>query len=227
MQYTNGVGLATTAAEIAALVAFSRDSDDAKVSVRVGGGKLTAWAVNGIAAVYNHGDSWDGKGKASSVDHAWQITAETLKSLKKMMGADDELILHTNNKNQLVEAEIRAIETSQSKLKINLDGHVAEQLDLDLPNSIPTRPGRNTGEIPTSELVLGWTVISLLKYVAKAANTDACRFFISSNPEQQIYVEVDQPSRLYDEEQPRWVCVLMPTRLSSAADDSSDEDSDA
>lgn len=219
MQYTNGVGISTTAAEIAVLVAFSRDSDDAKVSVMIENGKLIAWAACGVGAVYNHGDAWNGSGKRSSLAHQWQITAETLRDLKKMMKNDDELILHTDEENHLVDAEIRTIKTSQSKLKhIDLDGHVCEQLELNLPEKIPARPGRDTGEIAASELVLGWTVLSLLKTVAKAAETDSCRFFLNSNPELPVYVEVDKPSRLYDDEQPRWVCVLMPIRLSSASE---------
>ncbi len=134
------------------------------------------------------------------------------------MAKGDEVILTTGKKLDILSADIRDIETGNKKPSIGLDGFVSEQLELDMPKMLPTRPGRRTGEVPSEQVALSFTVLSLLSKVCKAADTETARFFIPSDPHQPIYVEVDKPSRLYDEEQPRWVCVLMPMTLAAAAE---------
>ena len=224
MQYTDGIGIQATAPEIAALLSFCRD-EEATVSVKVADGKLLAFAANGIAAVYNHGEAWDGKGKPSKLVHNWQFSADALKMVRGGMSKGDEVIFTLGKSGDVKSADIRDIETGNKKPSIELTGFVSEQLEFDMPSMLPTRPGRDTGELPSDQIALSYSVISLLAKVCKAADTEASRFFIPSDPHQAIYVEVDKPSRLYDEEQPRWVCVLMPLKLSSAAEvDEGDEE---
>lgn len=223
MQYTDGIGIQATAPEIAALLSFCKDKDS-KVSVKVSDGKLLAFAANGIAATYNHGEACDGKGKPSGLVHNWQFSADALKMVHGGMLSGDEVIFTLGNSDNVKSAEIRDIKTGNKRPPIELSGFVSEQLEFDMPTLLPTRPGRRTGEIPSDQIVLSYPVISLLAKVCKAAESEASRFFIPSDPHQAIYVEVDKPSRLYDEEQPRWVCVLMPLQLASAAEvDEGDE----
>jgi hypothetical protein len=61
------------------------------------------------------------------------------------------------------------------------------------------------------------TTLLLLKDVAKAAGTEANRFFVTSSPTAPVYVEVDKPSQLADEDQASWVCILMPMALKDDA----------
>lgn len=211
MQYTNNIGISTTVAEIAALVSFSRDSDDAKISVSVANGKLLAWAVNGIAAVYNHGDAWDGKGKPSAVDHDWQVNADMAKRLAKQLQKDEDLTFRVNKALQFTTAETKDIEDGTSRSHTDLRGHTSEQLDLDLPNYFPSRPMRDTGEVPADVQCLAWNALALLRKVCVAAGSGAIRTFVNSNPTHPIYCEVATPAQLHDDEQPRWVCVLAPS----------------
>jgi hypothetical protein len=219
VQFTDGIGIQATSTEIAALLAFCKDAKESKVYLRLEHGKLLSWATCGFAAVYHHGEAWDGKGKASQQEHVWQISADALSMIRKGMGKSDEVILQTNKKLSITGADIRDIETGEKKPPIGLDGFVSEQLELNMPKLIPERPGRRTGEIPVSQLTLAQAVIGLLAKVCKAADTEANRFFFPSDPHQPVYVEVDKPSRLYDEEQPRWIVVLAPMRLAEAAED--------
>ena len=226
MQFTDGLGIQATALEIAALLHFCKDDEGAKVSVRLGDGKLLAFTSCGKAAVYHHGESWNGSGKASKQEHAWQISADALSMIRKGMSKSDEVIFNVNKKLGITGADIRDIETGNKKPPIGLDGFVSEQLEFDMPALLPTRPGRNTGEVPTSQLTLAYSVLSMLQKVGKAAESEANRFFFPSDPLQPVYVEVDKPSRLYDEEQPRWIVVLMPLKLAAAAEFEPDDDAD-
>lgn len=218
MQFTNGIGIQATSTEIAALLSFCKDDDEAKVSVKLMGGKLLSFAANGISAVYNHGEAWDGKGKPSDLIHNWQISSGALAMIRRGMSKGDEVIFTVGKKLDILSADIRDIETGNKKPSIDLSGFVSEQLEFDMPALLPTRPGRRTGEVPSDQIALSFSVVSLLTKVCKAADSEASRFFIPSDPHQAIYVEVDKPSRLYDEEQPRWVCVLMPLKLAAAAE---------
>lgn len=216
MQFTDGVGISGTAAEVAALCAFCADEGNlATVAVKVADGTLVSWATNGQAAAYHHGEAFDGTGSPSRIKHEWQISADWLRTVRRSMEGGDEVILRTDAKQRVVEAVVRDIETSSVKLRVSLDDQVAEQISIDLPAVAPSRPGRHTGEIPTSELMVSWHVLQLLGKVTKAVDSSAIRFFISSNPTQPIYCEVDVPGRMYDEAAPRWVVVLMPIKPSA------------
>lgn len=217
MQFTHGIGVMATKPEIEALVGFAKESDDAKVTLRVRDGRFLAFAANGISGVYHHGEALDGEGKPATEDRIWQIPADTLRMLKGAMETGDELVLHTDSVCRLFQAEIREIETSKSRLRIDLDGHVSEQLQL--PINLPERPIRHTGEITTPEVTFSWGVLKQLQAVTKAADSTATRFVLSSNPKSPIYVEVDEPRRLSDEEQARWVCLLMPMVIDRGDDD--------
>lgn len=209
MQYTDNLGIQVTKAELAALVQLCGDTERmSSISVRVRDGKLVSWATDGSNAVYLHGETYDGKGKPSTVEHDWQIGADMAKSIARSMPRGSEVILHANKKLQLVEAEVRDIESASSIMKIDLDGHVAEQLDLSLPEYFPTRPLRDTGEVPFPTITFDWRALSLLKKVCAAAETNIIRVFANSNPRTPIYAEVDIPTRLEDEEQARWVVVM-------------------
>ena len=217
MQYTDGIGIQATQTDLVALLAFAKDDKDAKISVRVENGKLLAWATCGSAAVYHHGETWNGSGKPSQSCHNWQISTDAIEMIKKGMSSGDEVFFRTDSKLSIFDAEIRSIDTAEKKPPIGLDGFVCEQLELDLPAFIPDRPGRRTGEVPASAVASAFTVLEKLKKVCKAADTEAARFYSPSDPHKPVYVEVDKPSRLSDEEQPRWVAVLMPLRLEEAA----------
>jgi hypothetical protein len=211
MQFTDGVGISGTAAEIGALCAFCADEGNlATVAVKVDDGSLVSWATNGCAAAYHHGESFDGKGSPSRTKHEWQISADWLRTVRRSMKSGDEVILRTDAKKRVVEAVVREIETSSVKLRVSLDDQIAEQISIDLPMVAPSRPGRHTGEIPTSELMVSWHVLQLLGKVTRAVDSSAIRLFVSSDPTQPIYCEVDVMGRMYDDEAPRWVVVLMP-----------------
>jgi hypothetical protein len=217
MQFTDGIGIQVTKPELAALIQFCGEEDRlANVSIRVRDGRLVAWATDGQNAAYLHGESWDGKGKPSAASQDWQVAAEMAHSIARAMGKDTEAILHVNKKLQLTEAEIKEIESGKSLMKIDLAGHVAEQLDLSLPNFFPSRPPRDTGEVPFETQTFSWGALALLRKVCTAAVTDVVRTFVNSNPVHPIYVEVDTPARMRDDEQPRWICLLAP---SSAAEE--------
>lgn len=213
MQFTHDIGIVATKAELKAILGFAKDSDDAKISFRVQDGKLVAWAASSIAAVYHHGLAFDGKGKPATEDNSWHVTVDILRRIERGMTSKDEVVLHVNRALHFTEAEVRTIEDSQSMTRTSLDGHGSEQIDLSLPNTLPTRPDRYTGEIPTSKLTLGMTTLLLLKDVAKAVGTEANRFYITSNASAPVYVEVDKPSVLNEEDQAAWVCVLVPMTL--------------
>lgn len=223
MQFTDGIGIQATSTEIAALLSFCKD-DESKISIKLEGGKLLSWAACGVAAVYHHGEAWDGKGKASKASHQWQISADALSMIRRGMAKGDEVIFTTGKKLEILSADIRDIETGNKKPPIGLDGFVSEQLEFDMPKMLPVRPGRRTGEVPTDQVALSFTVISFLSKVCKAADSETVRFFTNSDPHQPLYVEVDEPSRLYDEEQSRWICVLMPMKLAAAAEADSPEE---
>jgi len=229
MQYVENVGITVTKPELAALVQFCGESDRlANVSIRIGDGKLVAWATDGGNAAYLHGKSWDGKGKSSSVEREWQIDSGLAKTIAKSMGKDTEAILHTSKKLALVEAEIKAIDDGKSLMKIELDGHVSEQLDLKLPDFFPTRPPRDTGEVPRENVYFAWGSLDLLKRVCKSAGTGAIRVFVNSNPSHPIYCEVATPQQMQDDYQPEWICVLMPSTAveREALGDAEDDDAE-
>jgi len=212
VQFTDNIGIQITKSELHALVQFCGDGDRLEfISFRVGDGKMVAWATDGHNASYLHGDSWDGKGKPSKTLIECQLAADMAKTISKSMGKDHEVFLRTDKALHLVEAEIKYIETSASCAKIDLTGHVADQLDLSLPNYIPTRPPRGTGEVPFETQTFSFGALALLKKVCAAAQTDVVRAFVNSNPTHPIYCEIDTPTRLHDEEQPRWICILAPS----------------
>lgn len=213
MQFTHGIGIVITKNELKAITQAAKDADDAKVVFRVRDGKLLVWAVSASLAVYHHGDAFDGNGKKATEDRTWHVVADTLRMIEKPMDKDDELILAVSRTERMTEAKVRVSESNEVRMCISLDGHVSEQFDLSMPFVLPERPLRNTGEIPTPELVLGWGTTSLLQHVAKAAETNAMRYFIPSNPAAPVYIEIDKLKNLADESQPRWVVVLIPIDL--------------
>ena len=213
MQFTHGIGIVITKAELKAITSFARDADDAKIAFRVRNGKLLAWTACPLASVYHHGDAFSGDGKPAVEDNNWGVLADTLRGIEKMMDKDDELILRVNRLEKMTQADIRVIDTSDARMSISLDGHVSGQIGLDMPHVIPERPFRDSGEIPTSELVFSWGVLQLLKEVTKAAETNAARFFVSSNPASPVYVEVDKIKNLAGDADPSWVCVLLTIAL--------------
>lgn len=213
MQFTHGIGIVITKNELKAITQFAKDADDAKIMFRVRYGKLLVWTASSSAAVYHHGLAFDGNGKKATEDRTWQVVADTLRGIEKLMDKDDELILCVSRTERMVEAKVRVSESNENRMSISLDGHVSEQYDLSMPALLPDRPLRETGEIPTSELVLGWGNTELLKCVAKAAETNAMRYFIPSNPAAAVYIEIDKLKNLADESQPRWVVVLIPIDL--------------
>jgi hypothetical protein len=213
VQFTHGIGIVITKTELKAVTSFAKGSDDAKIVFRVRDGKLLVWTASSVAAVYHHGPAFDGGGKKATEDRTWQVVADTLRGIEKLMDNDDELVLCVSRTERMTEAKVRVADSSESRMSISLDGHVSEQYDLSLPALLPSRPERNLGEIPVAELVLGWSATSLLKDVAKAAETNAMRYFITSNPAAPVYIEIDKLKNLADESQPAWVCVLIPIDL--------------
>lgn len=216
MQYVDQVGITANSREIAALLEFcGEDERLANISIRVRSGKLTAWAVDGSNAAYLHGISYDGKGKPSELERDWQLSLEMARSLKRSMAKSDEVLLKVNKRLQLHEAEIRDEESGAPRMKIDLDGHVSEQLDLELPSFFPERPARDSGEVSAATMAFSWGALARLKRVCVAAETDAIRCFVASSERAPIYVEIDKPAALNDDEQPRWVCVLAPSAIAS------------
>lgn len=220
MQYTHDVGVTANKKEIAALLEFcGEDENFGNISIRVRDGKLLAWAVDGSNAAYLHGDAFDGKGKPARIERDWQISLEMAQSLKRSMSNGDEVLLKTDKKLRMFEAEIRDEESGQPRIKIDLDGHVGEQLSLELTKYFPERPARDSGEIPCATNCLSWQAIARLKLVCKAAETDAIRQFVASTERAPIYVEIDKPAALKDDAQPRWVCVLAPSAIAEGIDE--------
>ena len=225
MQFVDQIGVTANSREIAALLGFcGTDERTANISIRVRDGKLVAWAVDGSNAAYLHGVALNGNGKPSDLSRDWQLSLEMAKSLKRSMSKSDEVLLKVNKKLNLYEAEIRDEASSQSRMRIDLDGHIGGQLDLELPNYFPTRPPRESGEVPSATLALSWGATSRLKLVCKAAETDAIRVFVASSETAPIYVEADKPAALKDDKQPRWVCVLAPSAIAAGLDDEEEDD---
>lgn len=220
MQYTQDVGVTANKREIAALLGFcGEDENFGNISIRVRDGKLLAWAVDGSNAAYLHGEAFDGKGKPAKIDRDWQISLEMAKSLKGAMGNSDEVVLMTDKKLRMFEATIRDEESGAPRMKIDLDGHVGEQLSLELTKYFPERPARDSGEVPCATNCLSWQAFARLKLVCKAAETDAIRQFVASTERAPIYVEIDKPASLKDDNQPRWVCVLAPSAIAEGIDE--------
>lgn len=209
MQYVDGTGITATGKEFAALVEFCGESERlSSVSIRVRDGKLVAWATDGANAAYLHGKAWNGEGKPSEIDRDWQLSLDMARSLKKAMGTGDEAILKTNPALRLYEAEIREIEGGKVRMKVDLDGHISEQLDLSLPGYFPSRPIKDAGEVPAPRLLLSWNALHMLKKVCEAAHSDVVSMYIGSNPALPTYVEVGKPADMDDEENVPWVCIL-------------------
>jgi hypothetical protein len=227
MQYTDGIGINITKPELVALVQFCGETDRlANVSFRVRDGRIVAWATDGHNIANLHGDAWDGKGKASTADHDWQIGADMAKRLAKQLQKGEDLTFRVNKSLQLTTAETKDIEDGTSISHTDLKGHTSEQLDLDLPNYFPSRPMRDTGEVPAETVSFAWPSLALLKRVCSAAGTGAIRVFVNSNPLHPIYCEVATPAQLNDDEQPRWVCVLAPSITAEIEGHEVDDDAD-
>jgi hypothetical protein len=215
MQFTHSIGIISTKAELEALIGFAKETTDANVTMRVWDGKFLAFACNGFSGVYHHGEAFDGEGGPATERRIWEIKADTLRMLKSAMDTGDELVLHVDSGCRLYQAEIREEKSSETRLRIELDGHVSELLML--PLDLPTRPDRFS-PVGVSELVLGWGVLETLKKVTKAACTNAIRFCIGTSAIEKVYVEVDEIKRLSDNESARWVCILMPIDIDEAKD---------
>jgi hypothetical protein len=213
MQFTHDIGIVATKAELDALLAFSKDTNDASITIRVRAGKLLAIASCGRSSVYHHGEAWDGAGEPATERCIWQVNAELLRRINKGLGNDEELLLSIDDVHHLTHAVVRTIEDNETKQKIDLDSFVTSQLELSLFDFLPSRPDRNNRSKRTPEFMLGFSQLDLIKKVTKAASTDAVRFFVESSPNTPVYVEVDQIKRLADEEQARWVCVFVPIKL--------------
>lgn len=227
VQYTDGIGISICKPELQALAQFCGEADRlAFISFRVANGKTIAWAVDGHNAAYLHGDAWDGKGKPSKSECDFQLAAEMAETIARSMTKETEVFLKTDKKLHLFEAEVKDIESGVSRARIDLDGHVAQQIDLSLPNYFPTRPPRESGEVPGEMQTFSWGALALLKKVCAAACTDVVRTFVNSNPTHPIYCEIDTPARLNDDEQPRWICVLAPSKAAADAVSNTDDQPD-
>jgi hypothetical protein len=219
MQFTDNVGIIGSKLELAALLKFCGESSDkfTGISIKLERGKLLAWATNGISAIYHHGLTFDGAGKPSEATDAWQIPADVLSTVLKAAGNGDELILSLTNKRGLKDALIRDIETSTERGRFDLS-HTATNGELfAIEHIVPSRPDRNSCSVGC--LNIATSLLELLRKVSKATGSDACRLWMPENGAQPLYVEVDTLTALSDEEQPRWVVVLMPLRT----DDESEE----
>lgn len=224
MQFTDNVGISGSKLEFAALLKFCGEKSGkfTGISIKLERGKLLAWATNGISAIYHHGLTFDGSGKPSDATDAWQIPADVLGTVLKAAGNSDELILCLTKKRGLKDALIRDIETSTERGRFDLS-HTATNGELfAIDHIIPSRPDRNS--VSVGCLNVATSLLELLRKVAKATGSDACRIWMPENGAQPLYVEVDTLTALSDEEQPRWVVVLMSLRTD---DDSSPEEADS
>lgn len=232
MQYTDGLGIVATKQELAALLAFTSDSEKtSNVSIKLEPGHIIAWATNGIGAAYCHGDTWDGSGKPSKEVGAWQIPSEAIAMVAKSMGKGHEAILIVDRKGHLKEAKIRDIESSEEKGIFRLDKVATSGVLFDLRDIAPARPNRDQMERCVGQITLAPSLLSLLVKVAKAAHCDTACMYMPTSGIGAVYVEVDEPSRLADSEQPRWCLVLMPQGEKEepvgSADDDAEQSDDA
>lgn len=224
MQYTDNVGIQGTKAEFAALLEFCGESSEkfTGISIKLERGKLLAWATNGLAAIYHHGATYDGNGKPSQAEDAWQIPADVLRTILKAAGNKDELILSLTKRRALKDALIRDIETSTERGRFDLSNTSTNGELFEIEHIVPSRPDRNSASVGC--LNVAPSLLVLLKKVSKATGADACRIWMPESGIAPLYVEVDTLTALSDEEQPRWIVVVMPLRDADEAKPASDDD---
>jgi hypothetical protein len=210
VQFTDNIGIVATKPELIALLAFTSEGSEnaSKVSFKLCGAELLSWATNGLGACICHGRTFDGSGKPSTTEGSWQIPADTLMRVAKAAGKGDEIIFRVDKKGHIRDATIRDIESSETRMKVELQDVSTDGVLFDLEATIPTRPDRNS--VAVGAITLAPSLLSLLVKVAKAAGCDSCRLWMPRTGIGHVYCEVDQPSALSDDEAPRWVCVLAP-----------------
>lgn len=224
MQFTDNVGIIGTKLEFAALLKFCGEKSDkfTGISIKLERGKLLAWATNGISAIYHHGLTLDGAGKPSEATDAWQIPADVLGTVLKAAGNGDELILSLSKKRVLKDVLIRDIETSTERGRFDLSHTATNGEPFGIYHIVPTRPDRNCSSVGC--LNVAASLLELLRKVANATGSDACRIWMPETGAQPLYVEVDALTVLSDEEQPRWVVVLMPLRTDEDSEEERDKE---
>lgn len=222
MFYTKDLGITATKAELVALLQFTRNDVDtlSGVGFRVEDGKLLAQATNGASAVYHHGEALDGHGGKYDGNHEWQLGSEGLSRIAKSMTGKDEVVLSVNRDGRLTVALVREEADGDPKIKIDLDGHVSEQLSINLTNVAPARPVASANTI--GRMGLAPSLLAPIAKVARACGGGASRWTFPPDDKSPVYIEIDGGGRLADDlDVAAWVVVVMPLRLDGETDEPS------
>jgi len=217
MQFIEGHGIITTKSQLRALLAFTGDAERLDgVGFEIRDGRMLAWASDGHSAVYHHSTAMDGKGGPYAGSHEWQIAADALSRVVKAMENGDEAVLVLSSRGDLREARIREIESGQEKLTISLANHVTNELSLNLPCVVPSRP--TPVESPVFQIGLDTDLLARLKRVSAACECSVCRLTLPDDQAKPVHFEIDQMGNLADTGQVAWVGVLMPVRMDAPED---------
>ena len=215
MFYTHDQGITATKAELAAILQATKDGDEryGHVGFIVDNADLRVQASNGHAAIYHHGDAFDGTGAKHEGSGTWQVSADVLGRIKASMDSKDELILHVNRDGRMTSALVRAMSGDDPRFtKTDLDGYVSEQLAIDLTTRVSDSPA--PVETPLPQLGLDLGMLTLAHRVGKACGGGSCRFTLPANDRSPVVLEIDTDENLATAAGPAaWVVVVMPLRL--------------
>jgi hypothetical protein len=226
VQFNQELGFTATKPELSAILQFVKQGHQSLggIGITVTKGNLLVQASDGSAACYHRGEASDGKGGSCSSDYSWQVAGDALASITKSMDAGDEVVLCVNKKGKLHDAIVRNIESGQAKIKVELTGHVGEQLGIDTDDDPGMPP---SGGPHLSEVVLSPGLVARVAKVSKASGGGVARWTMPRAADglgAPVYIEIDLASRLADGDTPAWTVVVAPMQLSASDPDMPDED---